>query len=87
LIFLSVNNIVIAPARTGNANTNNIAVRRTDQQKRGVLRKVIPPYLIPSIVTIKFNEPKIEETPAKCKLKIKKSIDGEGDPITLLKGG
>jgi hypothetical protein len=34
---------------------------------------VIPFILIFKIVTIKFIEPKIDEIPAKCKLKIPKS--------------
>jgi hypothetical protein len=37
LKFLSVNNIVIAPAKTGNDNNNRKAVIKIDQAKRGNL--------------------------------------------------
>jgi len=39
------------------------------------------------IVTIKLIAPKIEDKPAKCKLKIKQSTEGFGCPKILLKGG
>jgi hypothetical protein len=39
------------------------------------------------IVVIKFTAPRIEEAPAKCKLKIAKSIAGPGCPAFEDKGG
>jgi hypothetical protein len=75
LKFLSVNNIVIAPANTGKDVNNKIAVINTAQTKRGSLCIVIPGALIFKIVVIKLIAPKIEEIPAKCKLKIAKSTD------------
>lgn len=74
--FLSVNNIVIAPPRTGNDNNNRKEVTKTDQTYNGSLCIVIPGALILNIVVIKFIEPKIEETPDKCRLNIAKSTDG-----------
>jgi hypothetical protein len=73
LNFLSVNNIVIAPANTGNDNNNNIAVINTAQQNKGILCIVIPGALMFIIVVIKFAAPKIELIPAKCNENIAKS--------------
>jgi len=75
LKFLSVNSIVIPPASTGNDNSNNTAVIKTAQTNSGNLCIVIPGALIFIIVVIKFIAPKIDEIPAKCKLKIAKSTD------------
>jgi hypothetical protein len=66
LKFLSVNNIVIAPARTGSERSSRKAVINTAQTNNGVLFAVIPGALIFVIVTIKLMAPSIEETPAKC---------------------
>ena len=63
--FLSVNSIVIAPARTGKESNNKKAVMKTAQTNRGVLLAVIPGSRILVIVTIKLIAPRIEETPAK----------------------
>jgi len=70
----SVSSIVIAPANTGNDNNNNIAVIRTAQTNKGIRCKVIPGALMLRIVVIKFIAPNIEDIPAKCKLKIARSI-------------
>jgi hypothetical protein len=75
LKFLSVNNIVIAPAKTGRDKSSRIAVINTAQTNNGNLWKVIPGVLILIIVVMKFIAPKIDEIPAKCRLKIAKSID------------
>jgi hypothetical protein len=66
LKFLSVNNIVIAPARTGNDNKSRKAVINTAQTNKGVLFAVIPGARMLVIVTMKLIAPKIEDTPAKC---------------------
>jgi hypothetical protein len=75
LKFLSVNNIVIAPANTGNDNKSKTAVMKTAQTNNGNLWNVIPGVLILIIVVMKFIAPKIDDAPAKCKLKIAKSIE------------
>lgn len=62
----SVNNIVIAPAKTGNESSSKKAVMKTAHTNRGVLFAVIPGVLIFVIVTMKLMAPKIEETPARC---------------------
>jgi hypothetical protein len=87
LKFLSVNSIVIAPAKTGKDNNNKKAVIKTAQTNNGVLLEVIPGHLIFIIVTIKLIAPKIEETPAICKLKIAKSTEAPECPCILDKGG
>tara|TARA_B100000579_G_C22813920_1_gene846756 strand:+ start:575 stop:811 length:237 start_codon:yes stop_codon:yes gene_type:complete len=65
--------IVIAPASTGSDRRSKKAVIKTAQTKRGTRCAVIPGARIFTIVIIKFIAPKIDETPAKCKLKIAKS--------------
>jgi hypothetical protein len=49
---------------------------KTAQTYKGILCINIPGHLIFKMVTIKLIAPKIEETPAKCKLKIAKSTEG-----------
>jgi hypothetical protein len=61
----SVNNIVIAPAKTGRESRRRIAVKNTDHTNRGVRSHVIPAVRILIIVVIKFTAPKIDEAPAK----------------------
>jgi hypothetical protein len=56
---------VIAPAKTGKASSNKIAVIRTDHTNRGIFSKFIDKDRILIIVEIKFTAPRIEETPAK----------------------
>lgn len=67
LKFLSVSNIVIAPANTGKDNNNKNAVIKTAHTKRGVRFAVIPGARMLVIVTIKLIAPNIDETPARCK--------------------
>jgi hypothetical protein len=66
---------VIAPANTGNDNNNKNAVIKTAQTNKGILCIFIPGVLILITVVIKFIAPKIEDAPAKCKLKIAKSTE------------
>jgi hypothetical protein len=63
---------VIAPANTGKANNNNIAVIKTAHVNKVILCILKFTVFILSTVVIKFIAPKIEEAPAKCKLKISK---------------
>jgi hypothetical protein len=65
LRFRSVNNIVIAPAKTGKDNNNKIAVIKTDHTNKGILSIDIFFERIFIIVEIKLIAPKIEEIPAK----------------------
>jgi len=85
--FLSVSNIVIAPANTGKDNNNKNAVIKTAHTNNGNLLKYSPGHLIFIIVTIKLIAPAIEETPAKCKLNIAKSTEAPECAIAELKGG
>jgi hypothetical protein len=71
----SVNNIVIAPARTGKDNNNKNAVIKTAHTNKGILCIFIPGVLIFITVVIKFIAPKRDDAPAKCKLKIAKSTE------------
>jgi len=48
---------------------------KTAQTNKGILCIVIPGALIFKIVVMKFIAPKIEEIPARCKLKIAKSTE------------
>lgn len=65
LKFRSVNNIVIAPASTGNESNSKNAVINTDQTNKGNLWK--PKFLVRILVMvqIKLIAPKIEEAPDK----------------------
>jgi hypothetical protein len=78
---------VIAPAKTGKDNNNKKAVTKIDQANKGILCNVIPGVLIFKIVVIKFTAPRIDEAPAKCRLRIAKSIAGPGCPALDDKGG
>ena len=70
----SVNNIVIAPAKTGNDNKSKKAVIKIDQVNRGNLCNGKLFDLIFNTVQIKFMAPSIDAAPERCKLKIAKSI-------------
>lgn len=71
----SVNNIVIAPARTGRDNSSRRAVIPTDHTNRGIRSNVIPIARILMIVVMKFTAPRIDEIPAKCSLKMARSTE------------
>lgn len=72
----SVNNIVIAPAKTGRDNNNKIAVSKTDHGNIGTLSGLLVDNRIFTIVAIKLAAPKMDLAPAKCKAKITRSTDG-----------
>jgi hypothetical protein len=65
LKFLSVNNIVIAPANTGKDRRRRITVINTAQTNKGKLAQVIFGALMFITVTMKFIAPIIELAPAK----------------------
>jgi hypothetical protein len=73
LKFLSVNTIVIAPAKTGKDNNNNTAVITTAHPNNASLCNLIPGLRIFNIVVMKFIAPSNEETPDRCKPNIAKS--------------
>ena len=83
----SINNIVIAPAKTGNLSTSKKIVTKTDHKNkltRSILKITVRKL---NIVTIKLIEPKIELIPAKWRAKITKSILEEEDPSREERGG
>jgi hypothetical protein len=61
---------VIAPASTGRLNTNKNTVIITLQTNKGIISNFIKDNRILKIVHKKLIPPKIDLTPAKCKLKI-----------------
>ena len=65
--FLSVNNMVIAPANTGTASNSKKAVINIAHANNGILCRVMPGVRILKIVVIKLAAPRIEDTPAKCR--------------------
>jgi hypothetical protein len=85
--FRSVNNIVIPPAKTGKDKINKIVVNNKLQTYKGNRSNVMLEDRIFEIVLIKLIDPKIEEAPAKCNLKIAKSTQFPLCPKLLDKGG
>jgi len=75
LKFRSVRSIVIAPANTGRERRSNTAVMRTDHTNNGTESKFIVVDRMFTMVEMKLIAPRIEETPAKCNLKIVMSTD------------
>jgi hypothetical protein len=76
LKFLSVNIIVIPPARTGNDNNNKTAVITTAQANNINLCNLIPGLLMLNVVVMKFIAPSKELIPERCNPKIAKSTLG-----------
>lgn len=76
LKFLSVNTIVIAPAKTGSDNNSNTAVTTTAHPNKANLCNLIPGLLIFKMVVIKFIAPSRLLIPDRCKAKIAKSTLG-----------
>ena len=73
--FRSVSSIVIAPANTGKERRRRTVVITIDHTNKGIRSKVIPLDRILITVVMKFTDPKIEDTPAKCKEKIARSTE------------
>jgi len=78
---------VIAPPKTGRDNKSKKDVIKIDQTYKGNRCIVNPGALILKIVVIKLIDPKIEEAPDKCKLKIAKSTEGPECANDELNGG
>jgi hypothetical protein len=79
--------IVIPLAKTGNDKTKSKTVITTLQTKSLIFSKLNSTLRVFHKVTIKLIPPKIEETPARCRLKIAKSTEEPLCPKTLDKGG
>lgn len=73
--FRSVRSIVMAPASTGRERRRRTAVINTDQANRGTVSNVIEEDRMFRIVVMKLIAPRIDEAPAKCKLKIARSTE------------
>jgi len=67
--------MVMAPANTGRDRSNRIAVSNTDHTKRGMLSNDRVVCRMLKIVEMKLIAPRIEETPAKWRLKIVRSTE------------
>jgi hypothetical protein len=63
--FRSVNNIVIAPAKTGRESKSKMAVMNTDHTNNGTVSNFMFIGRIFKIVVMKLIAPKIEEAPAR----------------------
>ena len=77
----------MAPASTGRDKRRRIAVMNTDHTKRGVRSHVIPIVRILIMVVMKFTAPKIDDAPARCRLKIERSTDAPAWAIPDESGG
>ena len=85
--FRSVNNMVMAPARTGRERRRRRAVIWTDQTKRGA-RSIRSPLLrILRMVEIKLMAPRMEEAPARWREKMARSTEGPLWALLAERGG
>ena len=82
--FRSVNNIVIAPAKTGRERRSKMAVITTDQAYEDIFSILIPGVRIFITVEMKLIAPKMEEIPAKWSLMMAKSTEAPLWAILLL---
>lgn len=85
--FLSVNSIVIAPAKTGKESNSKITVIKTAQTNKLRLNQSIPGVLILTMVTIKLIAPIIELAPAKCRENMAMSTEGPECAMAAERGG
>jgi len=83
----SISNIVIAPARTGKERRSKNAVIRMLHTNRGIVCRDIPGARMLKMVTIKLIAPRIEDMPARCRLKIPKSTAAPECASMPLRGG
>jgi hypothetical protein len=77
----------MAPAKTGKDSSSKIAVRNTDHTNKGVRSHDIPGVRILIIVVIKLIAPRIDDAPAKWRLKIDRSTEAPAWAMPLDKGG
>lgn len=66
---------MIAPAKTGKDRSNRTAVINTDHTNKGIESRVKEAERMFIMVVIKLIAPRIDEAPAKCRLKIAKSTE------------
>jgi len=78
---------VIAPAKTGSERRRRIDVINTDQINSGIWSHLIPGVRILIIVVIKLMAPKMEDIPARCRLKIVRSTDAPAWDRLAERGG
>jgi hypothetical protein len=76
LKFLSVNTIVIPPAKTGKDNNNKTAVITTAHANNINLCNLIPGLLMLNVVVMKFMAPRRLDIPERCKPNMAKSTLG-----------
>jgi hypothetical protein len=79
--------MVIAPARTGKDKSSKMVVMNTDQTNKGTRSISMLLGRMFMIVVIKLIEPRILDTPAKCKEKMAKSTAPPLWEILPAKGG
>lgn len=77
----------MAAANTGRDRRSRTTVTSTDQVNRGIRCGLSSLWRIFRIVEIKFRLPRIEDTPARWREKIARSILGPGCPKSLDRGG
>jgi len=77
----------MAPARTGKDSSNKTAVIKTDHTNNGMESRVREEERMFIIVVMKLIAPRIEEIPARCRLKIAKSTEIPEWNILSAKGG
>lgn len=65
LKFRSVNNMVIAPAKTGSERRSSTAVIKTDHTNRGMESRLLVEDRMFMMVVIKLIAPRMEDAPAK----------------------
>jgi hypothetical protein len=75
LKFRSVSSMVIAPASTGRDRSSRTAVIRTDHTNSGIESILMDFARMFMIVEMKLMAPKIDEIPARWRLKIAKSTE------------
>lgn len=78
---------MIAPARTGRDRRRRMVVTISDQTKRGIRSAEQPFGRILRAVVMKLIDPRMEETPARCKEKMAKSTDGPLWEVAPARGG
>jgi hypothetical protein len=79
--------MVIAPANTGRERRSKTAVIFTLHTNRGIRSRIIPVDRILIIVVMKLIEPRIEDTPARCRAKIVISTEGPEWEMLAARGG
>lgn len=78
---------MIPPARTGSERRRRIAVTTKDHTYSGIRSAEQPLARMFRVVVIKLIEPRIEDTPARCKEKIARSTEGPLWATFLARGG